>query len=246
MLSYITRGNYTIERLSKIILTPDTYYWFLWVLFWIFVLFWAVQRMAYRWKMKELAALWMTAGLLMVMMVGLNTRYLGFRFIAYYFFFYVLGYSLHKLPILQINNKMMIAVLTLIWIGLAWGWSMHELPPYMSVVSFLPSSLMLYTYRGITAIVAIEVIFYAAPRLLNQKNKMNKVMASAGVLSLGIYTTHILLLDVTKPLCLRLMQEIGYAGTLVVVFVAASLISLAIVACVNRNKAAARLLLGKV
>lgn len=150
------------------------------------------------------------------------------------------------MSILQINNKMMIAVLTIIWIGLAWGWSMHELPPYMSVVSFLPSSLVLYAYRGITAIVAIEVIFYAAPRFLIKKNKMNRVMASAGVLSLGTYTTHILLLDVTKPLCLRLMQEIGYAGTLVVVFVAASLIPLAIVACVNRNKAAARLLLGKV
>ena len=246
LLSFLAKGNYTFERLLKIGLTPDAYYWFLWVLFWIFVLFWIVRRLAHQRKVNELVLLWMATGILIVMMIGLNTRYFGFRFIAYYFFFYTLGYCLHKVPRLQIKNKITIVMMTLMWIVLAWGWSMHGLPTYMPTNNVVPRSLVLYAYRGITAIVAIEVIFYVAPKLLDKIKNMNLTMIKAGRLSLGIYTIHILLLDVAKPLCWRLMQEIGYMGALIIVFILVCFISLAVVDFINKNKKTAQLLLGKV
>ena len=96
ILHFARSGNYTLQNLSKMILYPDAYFWFLWVLFWICVLFNLAQIMSKMIHANEMIAVGGLCVLLLVMMVCAELRVFGFQFIAYYILFYTLGYCLHK------------------------------------------------------------------------------------------------------------------------------------------------------
>lgn len=54
LLRYVISMDYSIENLSRIVIDPDSYFWFLWVLFWIKVIFILNQKIAERYHMDEI------------------------------------------------------------------------------------------------------------------------------------------------------------------------------------------------
>ena len=194
IIEFSLSGPYTIEQGLKMIVSPDSYFWFLWVLFWINVIFVSAQWVAEKMHTNELLCIGACCVLLMGLMVGLEIRIVGFQFIAYYFLFYTLGYCIHRFCILQLKNKVLLIGTTFVWAILAWYWNMHSLPTWMPAIPHVPSTLLQYAYRGLTALLAIEVIMSMSPRWLNGTGGWNTWMKDFGTISLGIYVIHLFLL----------------------------------------------------
>lgn len=146
LLRYVISMDHSIENLSRIVIDPDSYFWFLWVLFWIKVIFILNQKFAERYHMDEILPIGITCILLLGIMVGINLRIFGFQFLAYYYLFYFLGYAMHRFNKLQLANKPAMIFLGLLWAVLAWFWNMHELPAWMPTIPHFPTSLLQYTY----------------------------------------------------------------------------------------------------
>lgn len=58
LLRYVISADYSIGNLSRIIIAPDSYFWFLWVLFWIKVIFILNQKIAAKYHMDEITTHW--------------------------------------------------------------------------------------------------------------------------------------------------------------------------------------------
>lgn len=120
-IQFAQSGNITINNLSKMILYPDAYLWFLWVLFWICVLFNLAQIIAVKSNIHEMITIVGFCILMMGLMVVAEIRLFGFQFLAYYFLFYTLGYCLHKYEIKVLSQLTCLIPLSLLWLFLAWG-----------------------------------------------------------------------------------------------------------------------------
>lgn len=245
LLRYVISMDYSIENLSRIVIDPDSYFWFLWVLFWIKVIFILNQKIAERYHMDEILPIGITCILLLGIMVGINLRVFGFQFLAYYYLFYFLGYAMHRFNKLQLANKPAMIFLGLLWAVLAWFWNMHELPAWMPTIPHFPTSLLQYTYRGGTAILAVLVIVGIARKNLNSSNRFNKFIQEIGILSLGIYTCHLTLMDnIVKSL--RFIIPFRNEVMLIILgFTICGFISWVIVNLLKKNEITARFFLGK-
>lgn len=184
--------------------------------------------------------------LLFGIMVLFEVRVFGFQFLSYYFLFYTLGYCIHRFPIFQIKNRMLLTVLFLLWCILAWYWNMHALPYWMPKVPIIPSSLLQYAYRGITAFIAVVFIFALAPNALNGGNRINTLIKSIGQVSLGLYVCHLTIMgDIVKGLR-YVLPDFNNTTIIIFAFIIGSLISLSIVHLLKKNVFTAKFLLGKV
>ena len=244
ILLMLIKSRLSFNNAIDLLLHPDGGLWFLWVLFIInvFIIFgiWVAERI----QIKE-EYLIVGIGLLLAgLMVVFDIRMFGFQFIAYYYLFYTLGYLLNKHNNhLATKNKLVIILLTLVWFVLAWFWNMHQLPYFLNSLP-LPHSLIQYLYRFVTATIAIYVLFAASPFLLNKDNIINHPFVSLGTISLGIYTTHFVLIEKIVGLC----RSWGLSDVLIITssFIIALLISWLIVWLLSKWKITARLLLGKI
>lgn len=245
-IHFAQSGNYTFQYLSKIILSPDAYLWFLWVLFWICVLFTIAQLIASKSKINEMFTIGGFCTLLLVMMVGAEIRMFGFQFLAYYFLFYTLGYCLHKFEWKVLSKWSCLISLTLVWLMLAWGWTMHGLPSWVPSIPHVPSSLLQYSYRGLTALIAIFVLIGASPKLLNEKGAFNTFISEVGIISLGMYTGHLAILGHIKRLLLNVYPEINISLAVTIISVIAFILAYILIKLIGKNKLTARILLGKI
>lgn len=245
MLSYIISGTYTIERLSKIILYPDTYFWFLWVLFLISIIFLFDEWIADTLGIDKMLPVIMTCMLLFGIMVAFEVRIFGYQFLSYYFLFYTLGYCMHRFELLQIKSKAILIGLIVIWALLAWSWNMHGLPSWMPTIPYIPTALLQYAYRGLTAFVAILIIFGLAPHTLNGTNKMNLWMKEVGVVSLGIYVCHLLIMGRIVEGLKSLLNETNNLELIILTTISSFVSTMLIVELLKCNKYTARLFLGK-
>lgn len=211
-MSFAMSGDYTLQKLSKIILYPDSYFWFLWALFWICVLFNLAQYVARRIKLHEMVTIGGLCVLLLGVMVVAEFRMFGFQFIAYYILFYTLGYCLHKYEasslIQALRSRYALIIMTALWAFLAWGWTMHWLPSWTPAIPHVPTSLLQYAYRGFTALLAILVLLGVSPLLLNGKGKVNQFVSGVGVVLLGMYTGHLFLLGHIQNLFMSCYPEV--------------------------------------
>lgn len=245
-IQFAQSGNYTIEHLSKMILYPDAYLWFLWVLFWICVLFSLAQLIAAKCKINEMVTIGSFCVILLVLMVGAEIRMFGFQFLAYYFLFYTLGYCLHKYDCAVLSKWTCLVPLTIVWFFLAWGWTMHGLPSWMPVIPHLPSALLQYAYRGFTALVAIVVLIGVAPKVLNSKGTLNSFISRIGVISLGMYTGHLVFLGHIKNLLHYVRPEISVLIAIIIISVLAFILAYVLIKLLEKNKCTARIFLGKI
>lgn len=246
LISYGLSGDYNMERLSKMVLYPDAYFWFLWVLFLINILFVLCQNISYRIHIDELTTICVMCLSLFGVMVAFEIRTFGFQFLSYYFIFYTLGYCIHRFKWLQVSNKMYIAVLFIIWAILAWYWNMHSLPSWMPTIPHVPSTLMQYAYRGLTAAIAILVIFGFAPNTLNKTDRTNLIMKELGTVSLGLYVCHLTIIGYVVEVIRHYFPQADNSIIIILNFIISTIISVIIVGLLKRNKITAKILLGKI
>lgn len=249
-MSFALSGDYTLQKLSKMILYPDSYFWFLWVLFWICVLFNLAQYVARRIKLHEMVTISGLCVLLLGVMVETEFRMFGFQFLAYYFLFYTLGYCLHKYEaaslIQALRSRYALIILTALWAFLAWGWTMHGLPSWMPAIPHVPTSLLQYAYRGFTALLAIIVLIGVAPLLLNGKGKVNHFVSGVGVVSLGMYTGHLFLLGHIQNLLLSCYPEADMWVATVIISLICFVLSYLLVKAIGKNSLTSMVMLGKI
>ena len=225
------------------IITDPVSFWFLWVLFWVYLLFQLSLYLHNKSKSKfNYASIVMAVGLI-GMMAAANTKLFGFHLISYYFAFYALGFYMGQYKILSISSKPVLGLLAAVWLFLACNWSMHELPAWMPVVPYFPTSVIQLAYRFITAFVAIVLLLNVAPMLLTSTGIINSTCSRLGFYSLGVYTTHYLIIWYIADWIVRYFANTSISVLLV--FVIALPVSLAMVWILNKNKLTARLLLGK-
>lgn len=249
-VSFFMKGEYTLQQVGQMFLQPDRSFWFLWVLFWIYVIFNLAQLVASKLKVNEMLLILGTCLLLFVVMVVMEIRVFGFQFLAYYFLFYALGYCLHKYEELSLLKRIyepyVTIALTLIWGGLAWGWTMHGLPSWMPAIPHVPTSLLQYAYRGFTALVAIVVLMGVAPKMLNGTTLLNQKICTLGVVSLGLYVVHLSLMGCIVGGILLIMLNISIWACVATAFVVALATSYLVVWLLSQNKYTARIFLGKI
>lgn len=243
-LLILLKSDISLGVIINYILYPDKGLWFLWVLFFISALFitgsWIsdITKIKLEWVISSICLFWV------IVMVVFEPRLFGFQFIAYYFLFYSFGYFIHKYREKVITKKNFILVtLFVIWFILAWFWRMHSLPDWLKFIP-LPISLMQYAYRFITAAIAIFILFSAFPMLLNSDKEYNRPFIRLGELSLGIYTTHFIIIGRTVIICrgFNLSEPMVIATS----FVIALLISWLIVWALSKSKITAKYFLGKI
>ena len=250
VLQFARSGEYTLQKLSKMILYPDAYFWFLWVLFWICVLFNFAQYIAKRLYLHELVTIGGLCVLLLGVMVVAEFRLFGFQFLAYYFLFYTLGYCLHKYEstalVQALRSRYSLITLTALWAFLAWGWTMHGLPSWMPAIPHVPSSLLQYAYRGFTALLAIIVLIGVAPLLLNGKGKVNHFVSGVGVVSLGMYTGHLFLLGHIQNLLMSCYPEADIWVATLGISIVSFVLSYLLVRILGKNSLTSMVMLGKI
>lgn len=250
LVSFLMKGEYTLQQAGEMLLYPDRSFWFLWVLFWICVIFNLAQLMASKLKVNEMVLILVTCLLLFGVMVVMEIRVLGFQFLAYYILFYTLGYCLHKYEdtalLKGLSKPLALVVLTILWAFLAWGWTMHGLPSWMPAIPHVPSALLQYAYRGFTALVAILVLVGISPKVLNSTSRLNKMICKLGVVSLGLYVVHLSIMGYVVTAVQSVLPSIVNWTCVAFAFAVALAISYLVVWLLNKNKHTARIFLGKI
>lgn len=232
--------------LPDFILNPDRYFWFLWVLFFIHLFFILIEVACTRFHINHTVAIVLMSLVLVVIMVMTECRLYGYQFISYYFMFFSFGYFIHQYPALQTHRMVVILPCTVLWLLLAWWWRMHDLPSWMPAIHAIPSAVLLYSYRSITAMLATFVILNVSPILLDSPLSPNKFISSIGKWSLGIYTVHLSLISLLKRLLLTIIPPMPDWAFVLALFLTALGISLVVVWLVMCNKHTARWLMGKI
>lgn len=242
IIELLIKPPYSIESIVNVFLYPDGSFWFLWVLFFITVIFYGSDWIANRLHIRQEWIVLMVCLALAGLMVFIDFRMFGFQFIAYYFLFYTTGYYIHKYEEKLPKRKILLLVLTCVWAVLAWFWNMHKLPSFLSSVP-LPQTMMQYAYRFVTALIAVYVLFGVSPQLLKADAPANKPFVRLGQISLGIYTTHILLM----PFIIKGLMLLTSNTTAIIVasFVIGLVISWLLVLALSKWKVSSRILLGK-
>lgn len=242
---YGISGDYTLIRVVKMVLYPDTSFWFLWVLFFINLIFIFSQWLASRLNIDELVVIALSSLLLLGIMVGMEFRMFGFQFIAYYFVFYTMGYCIHRFPRLQIGNGVVLGLLFICWTLLAWSWNMHELPMWIPAIPHISSSLLQYAYRGVTALLAILFLLGMAPKFLNAACRLNGFLCEIGKVSLGYYTCHITINGWVVCGVRKVLPTGSDAVIVGLSFCVMLVLTFCIVEGLKKNKITAKVLLGK-
>ena len=179
-------------RIVNVFLDPDSSYWFVYVLFIILSLFIILIQISKRINFKSDIMLLGGVILLILVMVIAEFRLLGFQFISLYFGFYVLGYWLRKYNVQFLPAY--VILLGIIWLFLAIFWRMHSVPaPLQWASNYIPSSLITYGYRYISAFVGSLFFISFAMKFMNADNSICRVLCYLGKISLGIYIIHLFL-----------------------------------------------------
>lgn len=243
-ISLLINNKLTFSTFVSYLVIPDDGLWFLWVLFFINVLFLIVTYIFKIINYPEEIGIFGMCLILTLIMVLFEIRFFGFQFIAFYFLFYSMGYVIHKyFEKIKINNVYVLLLIAALWGILAWNWQMSEPPSFLAGIP-LPSALMLYGYRFITASAAIYLLLMVAPRILNHQYRLNTLITSLGGVSLGIYAVHYLVIANAFGFCSRH----GYDIPLIVLitFISGVLITWGIVLVLNMIPSTRKILLGKI
>lgn len=219
-------------------------YWFLWALFFITVIFVFAEYIASKSRLQAWIVHIIIILILLGVMVLLDYREHGVQYISYYYPYYVFGSYYHQ----KMSNKdihMPFYYLGLmVWFILALFWDMHKPPVFLSTIP-LPSSIICFAYRYFVAFLAVFVFYGLARRFLSKKNLFCSMFEKLGVLSLGIYTIHIVLIKLER---LIIPRSINVNDTLLItsIWLIVLLLSYLIALVLKRNRIFSFVLLGKI
>lgn len=244
-VSFALSGDYTVGNLSAIVLYPDRYFWFLWVLFWVCVSFNVARFIAWEVRIDELWTVSIFGMIMLLCMVVFDIRILGFQFLAYYFIFYVLGYCMRRFEFFRFSNKIVLILLFVSWFLLAWFWNIHKLPDWFPDKLPLPTAIIQYAYRGLTAFLAVIVILSVAPKRLDGTNRLNLYISNIGVYSLGIYVCHLCFMGSLHKGIGALFPSFPIWLGIIVLFIISLVTTVLVVDVLKRNRVTAKYFLGK-
>lgn len=177
-------------------------------------------------------------------MVLTEYRLFGFQFISLYFGFYVLGYLLRKYSIQFALTH--IIVLGVIWFALALFWRMHAVPaPFQWASNYIPSSLITYGYRYITAFIGSLFFISLAMKFMNVDNATCRMLSYFGKRSLGIYIIHLFLMKFVEPLYINYFSDDTSALFILSDFSIKIILSLVIMMIIQKAPIIRLLLLGQ-
>ena len=245
IISFCISGDYSFNNLSALLLFPDKYFWFLWILFWICIVFSLSRYLSVKVNVDEMWGIAIASIIMIVAMVAFDFRMFGFQFLAYCFIFYVLGYCMHRFEFLQFSNKYVLMSLSVLWFLLAWSWNMHKLPNWFPENFPIPTTLVQYAYRGLTASIAVIVMLNIVPKLLNGSDRLNSYISRLGAYSLGIYVCHLCFMGSLYKGIDTLFPSFPIWLDVVILFTLSLVTTVFIVEVLKRNCVTAKLLLGK-
>jgi len=239
--------NRNVDQIYDYIIYPQKSLWFLWALFFIAVLFAGIDQVANKLKIRQEIAMvicWLI--LVGVMFVMPDAKLFGVEYVTYYFFYYVLGYYLHKYSeYLTIRNCFLIVVIGMLWFALGSIYSTQGLPSHLSFISFIPSSIFYYIYRILTACLAIIFMFSLGMKTMNEEKGVMKYAVVLGKVSLGIYAVHMVVRFRLVDAITSLIPGISYWLLMIVTFIMLVPLSYGIVWILGKWKPTSILLLGK-
>lgn len=245
LLFFLWHDNLTVNTLWLMVKKPDSSYWFLWVLFWIYVIFSFTQIVASRFRWNEMRTLAAVCVVLVAIMAVGNIRVMGMQFISYYFVFYFMGYCFRHLELKPLHGKKTLLAFTVVWAFLGWYWQMSHVPSIMKWVTFLPSSLVIQGYRFVTAFLALSVILSVVPKYLDKDTWVTRLLVRLGYISLGIYTFHLLITNSVISFIRQFIPNINNNLLIFVSFVLLTVVSFICVSLISKNKVLSKYLLGK-
>lgn len=184
--------NHNVEHFYKYILYPQKSLWFLWALFFIAMVFACMESVATKLKIKHevmMGMSWMALLAFSVMMP--DAKLFGVEYVAYYFFYYLLGYYMHKYTKrLIIANNWVIAMFGVLWLTLGSIYTTQGLPNELEIIPMIPHSALYMAYRMLTAMIAIFFLFGLGQKAFNKDKGFNRYVVTLGTVSLGIYAVH--------------------------------------------------------
>lgn len=187
--------NHNVEHYYEYLLYPQKSLWFLWALFFIAAVFACMERLALIMKIKHevvMGVSWFM--LLAVSAVMHDAKLLGVEYVAYYFFYYLLGYYMHKYSErLIIGNTWIITLLGILWFALGSIYSTQGLPKELQFIPMIPHSALYMAYRMMTAVIAVFFLFGLGKKIYNNDTGINRYVVALGTVSLGIYAVHMVL-----------------------------------------------------
>ena len=228
---------------SDILINPGRLFWFLWALYIISLLFILAKITSQIIRIPLEMVVFSLSLFLVVIMVTTNLKLFGYNLISYYFLFYALGYFINKYGIMY-SKQWLLALSFIIWFIMASFWKMHDLPPFLNGISWLPSSLLIYLYRFITAIIAIFFLFMFYSHYIDNRGIINQ-LCYLGKISLGIYVIHlILIIPFSKWAVLTNERNSVIEIAILLSFMVCICISVVFVTIIRKNRWTAKYLLG--
>jgi hypothetical protein len=239
--------NHNVEHIYDYIIYPQKSLWFLWALFFIAIIFAGIDQIANKLKLRQEIAMGVCWLLLVgVMFVMHDAKLFGVEYVAYYFFYYILGYYLHKYSNnLIIRNWTPIIVLGLFWFALGSIYSTQGLPAQLSFITIVPTSILYYVYRIQTACLAIFFLLSLAMKTMREELGVVKYAAVLGKVSLGIYAVHMVIRFRLVDAIVYTIPSISYWPLMIMTFIVLVPISYGIVWILGKWKPTSTLLLGK-
>lgn len=176
-------------QLFDFIVYPDMGFWFVYVLFFITMLMMLFNALAMSLNINSIYVIGGGNLLLISLMVLFGWRSFGFQFIAFYFFFYALGFFIKRFDI-RFSFSWSI-ILGVCWLITAVFWHGHEVPKPLLGLTMIPSSILINGYRFLTATLGSLFVLGLSPFIFKSEERMlNRVLCYLGISSLGIYIIH--------------------------------------------------------
>lgn len=239
--------NHNVEHYYEYLLYPQRSLWFLWALFFIVIVFNAVDSIAHKIKLKHevvMGICWIA--LIGVMFAMPDAKVLGVEYVAYYFFYYLAGYYLNKYSDkLIIRNRLAIAVVGLLWFCAGSIYTTQGLPHQLAFIPVIPSSILYYLYRISTALLAILFFFSLAMKTFGENRGATAWMVQIGKVSLGIYAVHMVVRFRLVGGLTFVLPQSGYWPLMVLTFCILIPVSYGLVWLLGKSDVTASLLLGK-
>lgn len=198
----IRSGDFQTTLLSEV-LHPKMY-WFIFSLFFIVVIFFTLQWIANKLRCRSIICMVGEWLFFIGLMLFVDVRCFGFQYVAYYFFFYGLGYYVNHY---KWQPKLWFTIMIGGgWFVLALFWRMQEVSPILSSISFVPSSFLIFAYRFVTAVLgSLFLLFVSSKVFVDNDSKTNNFLAYLGRESLGIYIIHIFIATYWSTYLARLL-----------------------------------------
>lgn len=215
LVKFAYKYDHTVDMLLYTVTFPDMYFWFLWILFWIYVLFRSLQSLANILRCNDMLLIAATSFALLAMMAVIHSNAYGFSLLAYHFFYFTIGYALHRykdslITLLRFdkNARNLLTGASFLYVLVAaYFWTRSGLPSFASSLQGISGIVFNYAYRVSIALCAIIALFAIAPHWLNIPTFVNRSLSYIGRITMGMYVVHILLLDVTRDLCVLLLPN---------------------------------------